>query len=132
MKKWKLWAGIILVFLAGICIGGVGTGLYIRHAVISLFEGGPPAVTHLVMKRMTRELDLTRSQQVEIGREVREIQERLRELRLRNRPETVQIITSGVDRIREKLQPDQQRKLDVLISRLRARWAARMKKTDSG
>ncbi len=132
MKTWKLWAGIFLVFLTGICIGSAGTGLYVRHAVISLFQGGQPAVTRLVMKRLTRKLDLSGSQQVVIGREVHGIQDRLQELRLRNRPETLQIIKTGVNRIRENLRPDQQRKLDVLITRLKAQWAARMKINEAG
>lgn len=132
MKKWKLWVGIILIFVTGIGVGAAGTGLYVRHSLISFFQEGPPAVTHFVVKRLTRELNLSETQQVAVAKEIAAIQRRLQELRLRNRPEIHQIISTGVDRIKEQLQPEQQEKLDVLITRLKARWSVRMKDIGAG
>ncbi len=131
MKKWKIWTGITLVFLTGVCIGAAGSGLYVRHEIRSILREGPPAVTRLVMKKLTRDLNLSGVQQVEVSRIVRETQSRLQELRLRNRPETEKILSTGVERVKGVLSPEQGGKLDVLYDRLKARWRVTDKKTDN-
>lgn len=125
MKKWQLWCGISLVFLAGVGVGAAGTGLYVRHAVQSIVEEGPPAMTRLVMKKLTRELELSGPQQAEVVQIVRETQAQLQELRRRNRPETSRIIAAGMARMKADLSPAQGAKLDALYEKLTARWSVR-------
>jgi len=128
MKKWKLWTGIILLFLAGVCIGVIGTGLYVRHLVESVLQEGPPAVGRLVTGKLSRELDLSDSQQVAVGKAVGETQRRLHELRHRHWPETDRILTDGIEQIKPDLTPEQQKKLDALYDRLKERWRMRAQK----
>lgn len=128
MKKWKLWTGIILLFLAGVCIGVIGTGLYVRHAVKSVLQEGPPAVTRLITGRLSHELDLSDSQQVAVGKAVGQTQRRLHELRLRHWPEADRIFMDGIDQVKPDLTPGQQEKLDALYDRLKERWRMRSKK----
>lgn len=122
MKRWKLWTGILLIFLAGGCIGAVGTGLYVRHTVLSILNGGAPVIADLVTRRLARRLDLSADQQAAVSKTVRETQLRLQQLRRRNMPEAEQIISGGIARIKTELTPRQQAKLDTLYDRLRARW----------
>ena len=122
MKKWKLWTGVLLIFVAGICIGVVGTGLYVRHTVFSMLQEGSPAVARLVTKKLTRELDLNDSQQVVVKQSIKEMQRQLWEMRRRFRPEMEKIVSDGIDRVRPELTTAQQEKLDRLYARFKARW----------
>lgn len=122
MKKWKLWTGLIIIFLAGICIGAVGTGIFVRHTIFSLIQGGRPAVAKLVTKRLASRLDLSESQQAEVFKTVRKTQLRLLELRRRHQPETEEIISSGIAQIKTELSQKQQEKMDELYNRFLERW----------
>jgi hypothetical protein len=125
MKKWKIWTGILLIFLAGSCIGAVGTGLYVRHKVVSILDGGAPAVAELVSRRLARRLDLSVSQQAAVSQIVRDTQFRLQQLRRRYLPDAEKIIVGSIDRIKMELTPEQQTKLDVLYDRFKVRWKMR-------
>jgi len=128
MKKWKLWSGILLIFLAGVCIGAAGAGLYVRHAIEAVFQEGPSAVAKLVTKRLARELDLSKPQQIAVEKAVRETQDQLHDLRQRHWPEAEKIFTSGMDRMKTDLTPEQQKKLDAWYGRLKERWRMKSEK----
>lgn len=128
MKKWKLWSGTFLIFLAGICIGAAGAGIYVRHVIEAVIQEGPPAVAKLVTKRLTRELDLSKPQQAAVEKAVRETQDQLHDLRQRHWPEAEKIFTSGIDRMKTELSPEQRNKLDVLYGRLKERWRMKSEK----
>lgn len=122
MKRWKLWLGILLIFLAGICIGAVGTGIYIRHSVTSMLQEGRPAMTRLITRKLAHELDLTEAQKSATQETIRQTQIRLWELRRQYRPEAEQIIATAIIQIKTELTPEQQEKLDRLCEKLRQRW----------
>ncbi len=122
MKRWKLWAGVLLVFAAGACVGVVGTGLYVRHSFESLLQGGPPAVAELVTNRLARELDLSKSQKIAVGETVQEMQSQIQALRLQYRPEAKQILITGMSKMKTELSAEQQQKLDRLYNKLTTRW----------
>lgn len=125
MKKWKLWAGTLLIFLAGVCIGAVGAGLYIRHAIESVLQEGPPAVARLVTKKLSHDLDLTGPQQVAVEKAVRETQSQLYDLRQQHWPEADKIFISGINRIKTDLTLEQQKKLDAIYGGIKERWKMR-------
>lgn len=122
MKKWRLWAGITLVFLSGLIIGAVGTGLYVKMTIAGVLQGGPPAVKKVIVKRLDGELALTADQKAEIDKIVSEAQARLLSLRLQHQPEIEEIIESSIGRMKTKLSKEQQEKLDKLHERLRKNW----------
>ena len=124
MKKWKLWVGMFLVFLAGGGIGAATTGLYVRHQIISALNEGPPAVTRLVIHRLTQKLDLDASQQIAIRDIVLETQQELMNIRRHYQPETKAVIVDSLAKMRRELNPEQQRKLEKLYQRFKNRWAS--------
>ena len=122
MKRWKLWMGILVIFLAGTCIGAVGTGLYVRHTVMNILSGGAPVMAELVSKRLASRLDLSDAQKVGVSQAIRETQLRLQELRRKNQPETERILSDGIARIKTELTPRQQAELDAIYARFTQRW----------
>lgn len=122
MTKTRLWAGIALVFLSGLIIGAVGTGLYIKKTITGVLHEGPPAVKKIIVKRLDKELDLTGNQKTEIEKIVGEAQSRLLNLRLQHQPEIEEIIEGGISQMKTKLSKEQQLKLDKVHERLRKNW----------
>jgi Spy/CpxP family protein refolding chaperone len=120
MNRLKLAIGITLVFLVGALAGSLGTGLYLRQKM-EQFErgrhGGPERAAFLV-KRFTRELDLTAAQQAEVRKIVEESEERIRAIRRRYLPEIREVIDQSFASLREKLDPEQQKKLSELHEKL--------------
>lgn len=122
MTKWRLWTGISLVFLSGLIIGAVGTGVYIKKSITGVLQGGPPAVKGVLVKRLAGELDLTGNQKSEIEKIVGEAQARLLSLRLQHQPEIEEIIERSLSRMKTKLSNEQQLKLDRIHERLKKNW----------
>lgn len=122
MTKWKLWAGITAIFLAGNCIGAIGAGLIIRQKVWSVLAEGPPAVSRIITKRLAAKLDLSPAQQTVVGKTVADTQQRLLALRSRYQPEARTIVEEGITQMRKDLTPEQQEKLDRLYQRMRSRF----------
>jgi hypothetical protein len=122
MKKWKLWAGMFLIFFIGGAAGAGGTVLFVRQKVVSIIDEGQPAIERLAVRFLSRRLDLSADQKSEAARIAHETQQRLQVIRLRVRPEAIEIITAGMDELRELLDPDQQKKLDRLYTTMKRRW----------
>jgi hypothetical protein len=122
MKKWKLWTGMILIFIAGGAVGTIGTGLFVKHKIVSIIEEGQPVVEKLAVRILSRRLDLTADQKSETARIIRETQQRLQAIRLRVRPDALKIITTGKEDIRALLDPDQKKTLDQLYTKMKRRW----------
>jgi hypothetical protein len=123
MNRIKLAVGIILLLLLGAIAGSVGTGIYIRHRIEHLGPAKPPKV-HFLLRKLTRELDLTETQQVEIGKILEESHTEITALRRKFLPEIKEITDQSFARIKKKLNKEQKQKLDKLHRKLK-RWRKR-------
>ncbi|HKW85850.1 MAG TPA: hypothetical protein VJM82_02160 [Nitrospiraceae bacterium] len=124
MARGKLWAGLVVLFLAGALTGIVGTSLYHRYEQEHRWEQGPAARQERIMKRLTHELSLTSAQQADIEPIVSRVHVEILQLRFAHQSEIEQILTRGIGDLKIKLSPDQQEKLDGLYTKLQQRWKA--------
>ena len=122
MKKWKLWAGMLLIFFIGGAAGTGGTILFVRQKVVSIIDEGQPAVERLAVRFLSRRLDLSADQKSEAARIAHETQQRLQIIRLRVRPEAIEIFAGGVNELWVLLVPDQQEVLVRLLYSIMRRW----------
>ena len=125
MNKTKLSIGVFLVFLVGVFAGSLGMGMYLKHQM-KRFEPGvpPPPVRHgFIMKRLSRELDLTETQRVEIEKIVKDSEAKFSAIRNQFMPEIEEIADQSFAAIKEKLNADQQTKLEGIEERIRTRHA---------
>jgi Spy/CpxP family protein refolding chaperone len=122
MKKWKLIAGVALVFVLGVLVGSMGTRFYHRDWSGRFFQE-PSARKALILKRLTKELNLTEAQQKEFRPIVEETEKKLEAFGLERRSAVKPILDESFSRMKEKLDPEQQKKLDEL----RAKHEARIK-----
>ena len=123
MNRIKLAIGIILLLLLGAAAGSVGTGIYIRHRIEHIAPGKPPKA-HFLLRKLSRELDLTEAQQVEIRKILEESHTEISDLRRKFLPEIKEITDQSFALIKEKLNEEQKQKLDKLHGRLK-RWRKR-------
>lgn len=122
MSRLKLWAGLILLFGAGVLTGVVG--LYVDSERTHRIDRGPVAQHERIMKRLTQELSLTEQQQSEIAPIVTRAHVAILELRFSHQAEVEQILAKGMAELKEKLSSVQQSELDKMYAGLQQRWQA--------
>jgi len=122
MSRSKLWAGLIVLFGAGVLTGILGARLYIDAERMPRGDRGPAARHERIMKRLTQELSLTAQQQTEIDPIVTWAHVAILELRFSHQPEIEDILAKGMTDIKAKLSSAQQAELDRMYAELQQRW----------
>ena len=120
----KLWAGLILLFGAGVLTGAVTTFLLWGVDWSHRGERGPAAQYERIMKRLTEELSLTAGQQTDIEPIVKQAHLEILKLRVSHQGEIEGIVGRGLTALKDKLTAAQQSKLDTMYAALQARWRA--------
>ena len=126
MKRWKLVSGLLLVFVFGILAGAFGTRIYLKDRFAHLRKD-PKARQDFIMRKLSKELELTPDQKIKVEKIVEQVGAKRREFFLKNRPEKKKIMDEGFLQIKKELNNDQQKKLDVL----RAEFEKRRKGRDA-
>ncbi len=121
MAKWKIWVGLLVLFVSGVLIGSVGTRMYVRHQLSSIFSRERPAIRNLFVRRLTRELDLTRKQRQEIEQIASRAAEKFYELHNQRRAEVEAILDQSALEMKKHLSPAQQEQFEELRKRMKAR-----------
>ncbi len=122
MNIWKIVPAILLIFLAGAVLGGVGVNLYQRHNQSPRFlpSGRPPGPgfrqTSEFLRRLDRQLSLSSEQHQHIETILRESQERVKKLYDPIRPQAQAEFKRAHDRIRAELTSEQQTLYDQLAT----------------
>ena len=130
MKKWKLAIGVTLVFILGGLVGSVGTQLYFKHWS-ERFWKDPSARREAFVQRLTKEIGLTEAQLKEFRAIIEEVDKKVVALRRERRAEIKRVLDEGFNRMKEKLNPDQQQKLEALKARHEKRQEDRMRRSPS-
>ena len=122
MNRLKLAVGIILVLLVGALAGSLATGMYQKQRMEKFAGGGPsPHLRKAFVNRLADKLDLTEKQRVEIEKIVKESQAKIFAIRRQYLPEIREINDQSFSLIKEKLNPEQQKKMEVLHEHLKTR-----------
>ena len=124
MNTGKLIAGVALVFIVGILVGSVGTRFYLKHQYRP-FMSERGNRTAFIMKRLSKDLNLTENQKIAIEKIVDQTEEKLHEHFLQRRPEVESIIDDGFSQMKKELNDDQKKKLDALREKFEKHRQAR-------
>jgi len=118
--KWKLWSGVIAVFIVGAIVGGLSTTALIRSHLLHVMRSGPPREVHKpIVERLTADLSLTGDQRAQVERIVQDYKPRFSEFEQRARAEVRGVMDEMEGKIREILTPEQQAKYDAGIKKMR-------------
>lgn len=114
MKHWKA-----ILVVVGIFALGMAAGSLITVRVAGRAAHRPQAVEEMVVRRLSRRLDLDQTQQAQVREIVRAGREELRPLRR----EMAAVLEQSVVKTRAILRPGQVEKFDKLVADRRAQWA---------
>jgi len=113
MKKWKLFTGVALLFIFGVLVGAIGTGLFIRH-MHPLFKNDPADRKAFILSRLNRELELSDNQRQRIEPILDRAQTRAFSLVQKHRNDMLAIVENGFMEIKNVLDPNQQEAFERL------------------
>ena len=116
MKNIKAIAGILLVFVLGAASGAIVTHMVQRAHHETFIKGGPEAREELIVKRLTKKLDLDPQQQEQVKAIIHENHAAMQQVRDKSRPQIEAILGQGQKRINELLRPAQQEKFQTIIA----------------
>jgi Spy/CpxP family protein refolding chaperone len=116
--KWRLWSGVVAVFIVGMIIGGLTTTALMRSHISRIMRNGHSKVHESLANRLTEDLALTKEQREQVERITQEFKPRFGQFEQRSRAEVREIATQMEARIREILTPEQQTKFDAGLKKM--------------
>ena len=132
MKKWQIWTSLVILFFAGIIIGFIGGSYTTKRMVAKVLDSDPGARERHITKWLTRKLDLTEEQQAEIRKIVIRSQTETRRMWSENLPKLKKLRASDTASIKKILNPEQQKKYERLLKKVRKRRQLRRDKRRNG
>lgn len=121
MKRWKSILGVLLVFLLGALAGAAVLHRVDRQNVEAVLSGRGGATVDLVVRRLSRSLDLDPTQRDQVRAVVTETHRNIDEIRKPVHAQVMAAIENSRVRIRAILRPDQQEKFDRIRAEHRKR-----------
>lgn len=118
MNRWKITLRYGLFFMLGLVLGMAGSHLALKHRFARAMQDRPAAQRQMMMRHLTRQLQLTKPQQAEIARIMDAQLKALSEVRERHQPEVQAIFQQAEDEMKPHLLPKQQQKLDQIMQRM--------------
>lgn len=124
MKRFQPWLLLILVFLAGLALGVVGTRATVRHFVYQAARD-PEVMREMIEKRVSRRLRLDPQQQAKVREILVRKQAELKDLRSEFQPRFLSIMDAGKAEIESALTPEQRQRFEQLQQENRQWWQPR-------
>ena len=121
MKKWKVIAGIVVVFLLGVLGGHAITRIVLLHRVEYVMRGGSKAASEVVVKRLSRALNLDAAQRSQLAEIVDGARKDVLDVRRQTNPQIRGILERAQHRVDAMLRPDQREKFQKIIAKRRPR-----------
>lgn len=131
MNKLKLVIGVALVFAVGLLAGTICAGFYYND-LIKVFEAGGPPVdvrVRMLLDDFSRDLELTDTQKTEIGKILRDAQDKIFEIRRKTFPQIEEFNEKSLALIKEQLNDKQKEKFNTFdnkIKRFHDRFAVKL------
>jgi hypothetical protein len=122
-RDWRIWGGVLVVFVCGLLVGTVATSAYHNYERQHRWDQGLAGMKPRVMKHLTHELHLSDDQRQAVDEIVSQAEAELLHLRVAQQPHVDEVLVRTMGALKGKLTPDQQTKLDVQFQNLKKRWA---------
>ena len=118
MPKWRMWGGVLAVFVCGLVIGAVAGSLYERRAAISHIErirsDRGASIAQMTLDRLRRELDLSAEQAETLKPILDDGFQRGHQLLENLRPQLDRLLQEITVQVKERLSQEQTRQLEQM------------------
>ena len=121
MKRWKSILGVLLVFLLGALAGAAVVHRIDRHRVEGVLSGRGGATADLIVRRLSRSLDLDPAQRDQVRVIATETHRDIVEIRKPVQAQVEAAFERSRVQVRAILRPDQQEKYDRIQAERRKR-----------
>jgi hypothetical protein len=121
MKRWKSILGVLLIFLLGALAGAAVEHRVGRQSLEAVLSGRGGATVDLIVRRLSRSLDLDTAQRDQVRAIVTETRRDIVEIRKPVQAQVEAAIERSRARVRAILRPDQQEKSDRIQAERRKR-----------
>src|SRR5690348_3329571 len=121
-RDWRIWGGVLVVFVCGVLVGTVATGAYHNYERQHRWEQGLAGMKPRVMKHLTHELHLSDDQRRTFDVIVSQAEAELLHLRIAQQPHVDKVLVRTIAELKGTLTPEQQTKLDEQYNSLQKRW----------
>lgn len=115
-SRWRMWVGILAVFLCGLAVGVVGGDFYARYRtaqhIARIGKGGEDFLARMAMDRLRDELELSPEQVARIRPLLADAYRRGHEQFMAVRPKLDAIMKQTLELIRKELSEKQKAMLD--------------------
>ena len=118
MQKWKVILRYGGIFMLGVALGMAGSRLAHKHRFAQAMQNRPVAQRQMMMRHLSRQLQLSNPQQIEIERIVDAQLKALAAVRERQQPEVQAIFQQAQSEMKTHLLPNQQQKLDQIMEQM--------------
>ena len=114
MKVFKTVVGIAAIFVLGVMAGVLGMNLVFKHRI----EKGPPSIDVILMHRLSKRLDLTPAQQIEVRKVLDNLETQIKEIRKDYHPQVKAAFDASFMQIRKYLTEPQSQQMDIFEKNL--------------
>lgn len=121
MNKLKPWLVVLLVFLAGVVCGVVGTRAVVRHAVRAAVQK-PEQIRQRIENRLASHLALTPEQRAQAHEILLAAQQEIQGLRAELQPRYLGIVDRAEAEIAALLTPEQRAEFEKLLVERKFLW----------
>lgn len=121
-RRRRLWLACLVLFVCGILIGSVCTGLFVRQRIRAVMHGGPEVMRHMLIDHLDRRLDFTPAQRREVERVFAEAHGELMGLRREHQPQIDAITQRAINELAAHLDTGQHNKLEIIYAAAHKHW----------
>ena len=118
MKHWKLWMGIVLVFILGLVVGSMGSNILYGRGFKHFGHKDAAARNAEILERFRKDLSLTDLQTIRVKAIIAQMDTQRTEYFRKSRAELKEMMESGFALIRLELTPEQQKQFDAYQERM--------------
>ena len=121
MKKLKPFVLLLLVFVAGVVVGVIGTRAAVRHVIKSVVAN-PDLVWTRIERALAADLKLNPEQRATVQQILAETHNQVRSLRTEYQPRFLPMIEKARADIAATLTPEQRAKFDKILKEKERLW----------